>query len=126
MHVAGEEFPLQDGKAFCFQDSFFHAVEHGEGNGERISLVVRVMHPDLTMETYRPSTSTDVVRDFGAWDPAKVLETELVRLRKAFRQLAGAVPRMSSASGAEASAGNCSATDTGGCRMGARGGGLVA
>jgi len=89
LRVAGQEVPLADGKAVCFQDSFFHAVEHaGDGAEERVSLVVRVMHPNLSMEAYGESVATDVVEDLSRWDETSELRTEVERLREAYRKLA--------------------------------------
>ena len=59
--VDGTKANLRDGKAICFQDSYFHSVNHGlDGEEERISLVLRVMHPDLSLEALGTSMRTDV------------------------------------------------------------------
>lgn len=89
LHVAGQEVQLNDGKAVCFQDSFFHSVEHaGDGAEERISLVVRVMHPSLSLEAYGDAAATDVVEDLSRWDVASELRKEVGRMREAYRILA--------------------------------------
>mmetsp|Transcript_72317 Transcript_72317/g.207490 ORF Transcript_72317/g.207490 Transcript_72317/m.207490 type:complete len:448 (+) Transcript_72317:1-1344(+) len=90
LKVGSDDFPLENGRALCFQDSFFHAVEHkGDvGASERISIVVRVMHPQLSVEAYAPSKRTDVVADIEAFDRAGDLEREVLRLRSAYRELA--------------------------------------
>jgi len=46
LRVGEHRVQLQDGHAICFQDSFVHAIEH-TGSMERISLVMRVMHPEM-------------------------------------------------------------------------------
>lgn len=60
LRVGGEEFQLHDRRTICFQDSYVHSVEH-RGDAERISLVVRVMHPDMHAATYGGSSRTDAV-----------------------------------------------------------------
>jgi len=85
--VGGEEINLQDRKAVCFEDSFFHAVEHsGNSKAERISLVVRVMHPDMTTASYGNAQQTDMV-DLTRWDPKEALALEVDRLRVEHRKL---------------------------------------
>jgi len=92
LRIGEEDFPLTDGKAVCFQDSFFHAVEHkGSAKAERISLVVRVMHPQLSLEAYGGAPRTDVVEDLHNWDTAKEMEQEVQRLRDAYRKLVSEV-----------------------------------
>lgn len=90
LHVADQEIPLQDGKAVCFDDSFFHSVDHSsQAELERISLVLRVMHPDMTRASYGNATETDVV-NLTRWDSHDVkdiLGAEVERLRSEFRQL---------------------------------------
>jgi len=44
--VGGKGKELQDGKALCFQDSFSHSLNHTH-EGDRYTLVVRVLHPDV-------------------------------------------------------------------------------
>jgi hypothetical protein len=84
--VGNEEIELQDQKAVCFQDSFQHAVEHkGSGEAERISLVVRVMHPDMSVASYGDALQTDVV-NLTAWDAKASLDSEVRRLRRLHRQ----------------------------------------
>lgn len=68
MQIADDRHQLHDGRALCFQDSFAHSVEH-LGDQERISLVVRLMHPEMSRETYGGATRTDAV-DLAAWDEA--------------------------------------------------------
>jgi len=60
---------LHDGRALCFQDSYSHSLEH-RGDSERISLVVRVMHPDMHRDLYRDAPRTDAV-DLASWDAAR-------------------------------------------------------
>jgi hypothetical protein len=88
LRVGGKELQLRNGQAVCFQDSFFHEVEHkGDGDAERISLVIRVMHPDLSLASYGSSEQTDVV-NLTTWDTAAALELEVARLREEYRRLA--------------------------------------
>lgn len=86
IRVGGEAVELRDGGTVCFQDSFAHAVDHREG-GERISLVLRVMHPALTKAHYRGARRTGAA-DLEAWDEAAVLLKELSLLRAEYRRLA--------------------------------------
>jgi len=89
LRVGGEEVKLRDGHAVCFQDSYFHAIEHqAHGEPERISLVIRVMHPELELRSYGDSRSTDVVPDLATWDAAAALTQELDELRTQYRALA--------------------------------------
>lgn len=89
LHVGGKNLPLRDGAAVCFQDSFSHSVRHGgDGAAERISLVVRTMHPDLTRSVYGVAPATDVVADLAKWDAAEELSREVERLRAEYRKLA--------------------------------------
>jgi len=84
--VGNEEIELQDQKAVCFQDSFHHAVEHrGSGDAERISLVVRVMHPEMSLASYGDALQTDVV-NLTAWNATASLTSELSRLRRLHRK----------------------------------------
>ncbi|CAE8729728.1 unnamed protein product, partial [Polarella glacialis] len=66
LQVAGERRELRAGKALCFQDSFLHSLEHvcepGQKCEERISLVVRVTHPDVTMKHYKGFARTGQMR----------------------------------------------------------------
>merc|ERR1712014_72988 len=66
LHIGREEFELRDGRALCFQDSHLHSLEH-LGGAERISLVVRVMHPHMSAAAYGTSKRTDAV-DLERWD----------------------------------------------------------
>ena len=60
--VDGIKADLHDGTAICFQDSYFHAVNHGlDGEEERISLVLRVMHPGLSLDLLSGVGRTDDV-----------------------------------------------------------------
>eukprot|EP00405_Crypthecodinium_cohnii_P016990 CAMPEP_0206447114 /NCGR_PEP_ID=MMETSP0324_2-20121206/16578_1 /ASSEMBLY_ACC=CAM_ASM_000836 /TAXON_ID=2866 /ORGANISM="Crypthecodinium cohnii, Strain Seligo" /LENGTH=426 /DNA_ID=CAMNT_0053915793 /DNA_START=42 /DNA_END=1323 /DNA_ORIENTATION=- len=81
---------LSDGKVFCFQDSYFHAVDHSGGPDakERFSIVVRVMHPNITEDTFSGCNRTEVVADLKAYDRTEALEKEVERLREAYRTLA--------------------------------------
>merc|ERR1711904_256420 len=83
----GDHAPLElrDGKAVCFQDSFQHGVDHRLGE-ERISLVLRVQHPDMQMETFSNCERTDVT-DLRTWDGPKALE-KADRIRNLYRDLA--------------------------------------
>eukprot|EP00928_Gymnodinium_smaydae_P086667 TRINITY_DN7105_c0_g1_i1.p1 TRINITY_DN7105_c0_g1~~TRINITY_DN7105_c0_g1_i1.p1 ORF type:complete len:462 (+),score=100.19 TRINITY_DN7105_c0_g1_i1:101-1387(+) len=105
IHVGGQSHELQDGRALCFQDSFFHAVDHGlDGAAERISLVVRVMHPELSLAAYGDAERTDVAELVG-WDSAAELNREVERLRAAYRELAQATaPSAAAATAADAAA----------------------
>ncbi|CAE8659680.1 unnamed protein product, partial [Polarella glacialis] len=97
LRVAGQEVQLQDGKAVCFQDSMFHSFHHAEdGESERISLVVRVMHPDLDLKCYGSAQATDVVTDLAGWDRSAALAAEVERLRSEFRKLAAAAASLKS------------------------------
>jgi hypothetical protein len=82
----GDEAPreLRDGKAVCFQDSFNHGVNHKSGS-ERISLVLRVQHPNMQMEAFGKCERTDVT-DLRSWDGPKELE-KADRVRKIYRDL---------------------------------------
>ncbi|CAJ1361029.1 unnamed protein product, partial [Effrenium voratum] len=85
--VGDERVLLEDGKVVCFQDSFFHSVEHDLSGEERISLVIRVMHPDLTWEAL-DAKRTDVVPDLASFDRSGSLLSEIDRLRQEYRKLA--------------------------------------
>ncbi|CAE7833581.1 unnamed protein product [Symbiodinium sp. CCMP2592] len=88
--VDGLQVDLRDGEAICFQDSYFHSVHHGlDGEEERISLVVRVMHPDMDAKLL--GSRTDSVPDLQAWDRSASLLKEVERLREEYRKLAAAV-----------------------------------
>lgn len=92
LRISGEEYPLQDGKTICFQDSYFHAIEHrGDAEAERISLVVRAMHPSMSIAAFGASARTDVVDDLGSWDEAAEVKRDLERLRIDYRKLAKSV-----------------------------------
>eukprot|EP00933_Yihiella_yeosuensis_P082396 TRINITY_DN9625_c0_g1_i1.p1 TRINITY_DN9625_c0_g1~~TRINITY_DN9625_c0_g1_i1.p1 ORF type:complete len:479 (-),score=77.32 TRINITY_DN9625_c0_g1_i1:13-1449(-) len=87
--IGGQVHSLQNGRVACFQDSFFHSVEHPkDGAEERISLVIRAMHPELEVVTYGQAKATDVVDDLQNWDTAASLKEEVKRLRKEYRKLA--------------------------------------
>jgi len=88
MRIGGQQLVLRDGKAICFQDSYMHAVEH-EGDMERISLVVRVMHPDITTAAYGGRTDMGVVSDR---EVTQGLSSELHQLRAEYRRLAAERP----------------------------------
>lgn len=124
VRVGDEELPLRDGAAVCFQDSFSHSVRHsGNGAAERISLVVRTMHPDLTRSVYGAAPATDVVADLAKWDTAEELSREVERLRVEYRKLAQEVITSHVSGGAHAASAashgcNCStqsAMDAAGC-----------
>lgn len=87
--VDGLQVDLRDGEAICFQDSYFHSVNHGlDGEEERISLVIRVMHPDMDLKLL--GSRTDSVPDLQAWDKSASLLREVERLRAEYRKLAAA------------------------------------
>eukprot|EP00929_Paragymnodinium_shiwhaense_P018804 TRINITY_DN13022_c0_g1_i2.p1 TRINITY_DN13022_c0_g1~~TRINITY_DN13022_c0_g1_i2.p1 ORF type:complete len:398 (-),score=53.64 TRINITY_DN13022_c0_g1_i2:70-1263(-) len=109
LDVAGDPVELQSGKAVCFQDSYFHAVEHGTGgSAERISLVVRAMHPELSREAYGNASRTDV-SDLASWDTAAALSREAERLRVEYRRLAQEERRRLTTEGCSVDSGRCSA-----------------
>lgn len=87
LSVDGQRLPLQDGKAICFQDSYLHTVDHPKGL-ERISLVIRVMHPEVSRSSYRNASSTDAVANLQAWNEKSELQNEIASLRTNYRQLA--------------------------------------
>jgi len=88
IRVGDEVFQLEEGRALCFLDSYVHNVDHpAQNTDERISLVTRVMHPDLELASYAPSRATDVEPNLVAWDTAGALRRELDSLRDAYRQL---------------------------------------
>jgi hypothetical protein len=93
LRVDSEERELRDGKAVCFQDSYSHAIEHSGDGVERISLVVRVMHPDMNPEVYTASGRTDVV-DLRHWDTQAELASEVARMRAEYRRLARDATRL--------------------------------
>eukprot|EP00746_Dinoflagellata_sp_MGD_P006676 gnl/MRDRNA2_/MRDRNA2_113118_c0_seq1.p1 gnl/MRDRNA2_/MRDRNA2_113118_c0~~gnl/MRDRNA2_/MRDRNA2_113118_c0_seq1.p1 ORF type:complete len:689 (-),score=109.09 gnl/MRDRNA2_/MRDRNA2_113118_c0_seq1:184-2250(-) len=82
----GDHAPMQltDGKAVCFQDSFQHGVDHKSGE-DRISLVLRVQHPEMQMETFGNCERTDVT-DLRTWDGTKARE-KADRVLKVYRDL---------------------------------------
>ncbi|CAK9092625.1 unnamed protein product, partial [Durusdinium trenchii] len=87
LEVAGERVELEAGKAVCFQDSYLHSVEHSDdGAQERLSLVVRVLHPDYDMATLRGHSATEAVGDLASWSERDALRKELSRLREHFRK----------------------------------------
>ncbi|CAK9041732.1 unnamed protein product [Durusdinium trenchii] len=80
--VGDERIFLEDGKAVCFQDSFFHAVQHEVfGEDERISMVLRVMHPQMSLDVLEKIQST--VPDLRAFSSSESLLQEVYRLRQA-------------------------------------------
>ncbi|CAK9041495.1 unnamed protein product [Durusdinium trenchii] len=87
--VGDERIFLEDGKAVCFQDSFFHAVQHEVfGEDERISMVLRVMHPQMSLDVLEKIQSTDMVPDLRAFSSSESLLQEVYRLRQEYRKLA--------------------------------------
>jgi len=82
--VGEETFQLRDRHGICFQDSYIHSVDH-HGTAERISLVVRVMHPDMHAGSYGSAARTDAV-DLRHWDAGSVWLREVDRLRSEYRQ----------------------------------------
>jgi len=86
LQVGDEELSLREGRTICFQDSYAHSVEH-YGDAERISLVVRVMHPQMDADFYGNATRTDSAI-LGDWDPVSSLTKEVARLREEYRRLA--------------------------------------
>jgi len=85
--VGEEEAQLEDGKAVCFQDAYSHSIVHSGEGTERISLVIRVMHPDMSQEVYGTSRRTDVVSDLHNFDAQGDLAAELSQLRREYRRL---------------------------------------
>jgi hypothetical protein len=81
----GAPMELQDGKAVCFQDSFQHGVDHKTGD-DRISLVLRVQHPDMQMETFGNCERTDVT-DLRTWNGTKA-RAKADRVLKVYKDLA--------------------------------------
>jgi len=98
LRVGEERRELTAGKALCFQDSFVHSLEHtcedageaavGKGCAERISLVVRVFHPDFTTAHYGNAERTDVVENLSEWHGGQAVRSELDRMREQYRRLA--------------------------------------
>merc|ERR1711908_12936 len=90
------ERELQNEKALCFQDSFLHSIEHRRDGAERISLVIRVMHPDARKDMYGDAPRTDA-QDLNGWNAEDVLKDEVERMRAAYRKLADVSAEGSSA-----------------------------
>ena len=92
LDVAGDRRELQAGKALCFQDSYLHSLEHkckaADECQERISLVVRVLHPDFDLQSLGNSNATEAEKDLRAFSESSALRAELSQMRQAFRKLA--------------------------------------
>lgn len=86
LNIAGAMHQLEDGKALCFQDSYVHSVEH-RGGDERLSLVIRVLHPEASLADYGAADRTDVIQELGNWDEKAALVQEVARLRHEYRRL---------------------------------------
>lgn len=89
LRFAGKDHELQDGKALCFQDSYSHKVDHrvSPSSGERISVVVRVMHPEMSLALLGGTRRTDA-GNHQEWHVEEALHNEIGRLRQAYRELA--------------------------------------
>ncbi|CAJ1385417.1 unnamed protein product, partial [Effrenium voratum] len=90
LNIAGESRELQAGKAICFQDSYLHSLEHkGDSlDSERVSLVVRVLHPDSHVTSFL-GRRTEAEGSVAEFSEAAALRAELARLRDHYRRLAG-------------------------------------
>lgn len=86
LRIGDQVHKLVDGKALCFQDSYLHAVEH-LGSSERISIVIRAMHPEVSLASFAGMARTDVV-ELASWDSTAALRKEVARLRAEYRSLA--------------------------------------
>mmetsp|Transcript_11579 Transcript_11579/g.30976 ORF Transcript_11579/g.30976 Transcript_11579/m.30976 type:complete len:404 (+) Transcript_11579:49-1260(+) len=73
LEVAGETRDFQDGRVICFDDGSDHRVWH-EGPEDRWVLTIRVMHPDLVMNsaTYFARAFTNRTC-FETWDESRAL-----------------------------------------------------
>ncbi|CAE7347266.1 Rbbp9 [Symbiodinium microadriaticum] len=92
LNVAGDRRELKAGKAMCFQDSYLHSLEHTCQNGsddcnERLSLVVRVLHPDYDARSFRGTLATEAEGPLDAFSETTALRAELSRLREQYRKL---------------------------------------
>lgn len=93
LRVGEEQRELRDGKAVCFKDSFLHSLEHicndsEEACAERLSIVIRVTHPDATLSHYDNALRSDAEGNLQGWNGQAALQTELGRLRDNYRRLA--------------------------------------
>eukprot|EP00927_Polykrikos_kofoidii_P077213 TRINITY_DN74180_c0_g1_i1.p1 TRINITY_DN74180_c0_g1~~TRINITY_DN74180_c0_g1_i1.p1 ORF type:complete len:445 (+),score=47.64 TRINITY_DN74180_c0_g1_i1:49-1383(+) len=99
LQVDKQDHFLEEGKSICFQDSYFHAIEHAvDGAAERISIVLRVMHPEIRMASFAGMNSTDA-EDLRRWDTKAMLRREIERLRAANRRLSASIDASVSSSG---------------------------
>eukprot|EP00913_Durusdinium_trenchii_P007798 g7319.t1 len=57
-------------------------------NEERISMVLRVMHPQMSLDVLEKIQSTDMVPDLRAFSSSESLLQEVYRLRQEYRKLA--------------------------------------
>jgi len=88
LEVAGEKVELQAGKAVCFQDSYLHSLEHQESESqERLSLVVRVLHPQYEMQSLKENGATEAEGTLNKWSESGALRKELSRLREHYRKM---------------------------------------
>ncbi|CAE7248005.1 Rbbp9 [Symbiodinium sp. CCMP2592] len=96
LNVAGDRRELKAGKAMCFQDSYLHSLEHTCQSGsddcsERLSLVVRVLHPDYDVGSLRSGgpgqLATEAEGPLEAYSETTALRAELSRLREQYRKL---------------------------------------
>jgi aspartate beta-hydroxylase len=56
--VDGEEFGWEEGKVIAWDGSFDHTVDCLNCKQDRIIMMIRYMHPDVTAESYRGNTRT--------------------------------------------------------------------
>jgi hypothetical protein len=56
--VAGEEYEWQEGKVITWDGSYHHTAHCKECKKDRIIMMVRYMHPDITKEHYRGNEKT--------------------------------------------------------------------
>eukprot|EP00435_Cladocopium_sp_Y103_P057748 s830_g20.t1 len=87
LEVAGEKVELQAGKAVCFQDSYLHSLEHDDESQERLSLVVRVLHPQYEMQSLNDTRATEAEGALHQWSESGALRKELSRLREHYRKM---------------------------------------
>jgi aspartate beta-hydroxylase len=64
--VDGEEYGWEEGKVIAWDGSFDHTVDCVNCKQDRIIMMIRYMHPDVTAESYRGNTRTH----FENIDPA--------------------------------------------------------
>ena len=92
LNVAGDRHELKPGKAMCFQDSYLHSLEHkcdknSDDCNERLSLVVRVLHPDFDAHSVHGYAATEAEGALEAFSESAALRAELSRLREQYRKL---------------------------------------